>query len=182
MNIFEPIILGLVLNADSFSAAIALGLKPHRFKDSLKFACLSGGAELIATFIGALAGEKIISQFSTMSHWVAALLLFIVAIHMLYESVIEWKNQEAAQSIKFHGFLKLMIVSLATSLDGLAVGVSLGIANKPLPLYLMAIGGGAFISTLIGMRIASKIPKRLSVIFSLLGAVILLILAAGMLR
>src|SRR4051794_38946955 len=93
MNIFEPIILGLALSADSFSAAIVMGLKPHQLRDSLKFASLSGGAELIATFIGAVAGEKIISQFSSIDHWIAFLLLLAVAIHMLYENFIEWRNR-----------------------------------------------------------------------------------------
>ncbi|RUQ84460.1 manganese efflux pump MntP [Legionella septentrionalis] len=183
MSIVEPILLGLVLSADSFSAAIAMGLKPHKTRDAFKFAALSGGAELIATFVGAITGGKIISQFSSIDHWIAFLLLLMVSLHMVYEGFIEWKNRHSdIPTIKFHGFIKLLIVAVATSLDALAVGVSLGISNKPLWPYLISIGGWAFASTIVGMRIANKIPKRLSAIFNLIGACIIFILAVEMLN
>lgn len=180
MNIFEPIILGLVLSADSFSAAIAMGLKPHKFTDSLKFAFLSGGAELVATFIGAIAGEKIISQFSFIDHWIAFSLLFAVSVHMLYQGLIEWKNRDIIKRVPFHGVVKLLIVAIATSFDALAVGVSLGVSNKPLWPYFISISGWAFAATIIGMGIAKKLPQRLSALFNILGAFILFILAFGM--
>lgn len=183
MNIFEPIILGLVLSADSFSAAVAMGLKPHKLSDAFKFASLSGGAELIATLIGAVMGEKIISQFGGIDHWIAFLLLSAVAMHMLYEGFIEWKNRHRKlQIVKFHSLIKLLIVSFATSLDALAVGVSLGVSNKPLWPYLISIGAWAFTSTIVGMGIANKIPKRFSVVFNLIGASVLFILAIEMVK
>ncbi|KTD06534.1 putative manganese efflux pump MntP [Legionella gratiana] len=183
MSIIEPILLGIVLSADSFSAAIAMGLRPHRFGDSLKFAFASGGAELIATLIGAVAGEAIISQFSSIAHWIAFSLLFIVAIHMLYEGFKDWRNSNnSVQSVEFHRFTKLIIVAIATSLDALAIGVSLGVSNKPLVPYLVSIGGWAFFSTIVGMGIARKIPEHLSVIFNVIGALILGVLAVNVLK
>ncbi|QEY52026.1 manganese efflux pump MntP [Legionella longbeachae] len=183
MGIIEPILLGIVLSADSFSAAIAMGVRPHRFSDSLKFAFASAGAELIAAVIGAVAGEAIISQFSSITKWIAFSLLFIVAIHMLYEALKNWKNRnDSIQLIEFHRFGKLLIVAIATSLDALAVGVSLGVSNKPLFPYLVSIGGWALLSTLVGMGIAKKIPEYLSTIFNVIGALILCILAVNILK
>ncbi|KTD56247.1 putative manganese efflux pump MntP [Legionella sainthelensi] len=183
MSIIEPILLGMVLSADSFSAAIAMGLRPHRFSDSLKFAFASGGAELFATLTGAVAGEAIISQFTSMTRWIAFSLLFCVAIHMFYEGFRTWRNSnDSAQVIEFHSFNKLLIVAIATSLDALAVGVSLGVSNKPLFPYLVAIGGWALFSTIVGMGIAKKIPEHLLVIFNIIGALILSILAVSILK
>lgn len=182
MNILEPIILGLVLCADSFSAAVAMGFRAHKFKDSLKFAFSSGGAETIVTFAGAFAGEKVISQFGFIDHWIAFLLLFSVSAHMFYEGVLELKNKGShITEVKFHGLVKILIVSFATSIDALAVGVSLGVSGKPLLPYLISIGGFAFMSTIVGMAIARKVPKHLSAIFNMLGALILFILACDML-
>lgn len=65
-NAFEILIIDLVLSADSFSAAMAMGLRPFSGKDALKFAFASGTAEAICTLIGALAGTHIISKFSAM--------------------------------------------------------------------------------------------------------------------
>lgn len=182
MNFFEPIILGIVLSADSFSASIAMGVKPHKSSDVLKFAALSGGAELIATFAGALAGEKVISQFGQYDHWIAFFLLFAVSIHMLYEGFTEWKQRHhVSQDVTFHGFIKLICVSIATSMDALAVGVSLGISDKPLWPYLVSIGAWAFILTIVGMGIAKRLPKRLAPVFNIVGATIILIIALEML-
>ncbi|MCF6766689.1 manganese efflux pump [Thiotrichales bacterium 19S3-7] len=182
MNIFEPILLGIVLSADSFSAAIAMGFRKHTFKDTLKFAIASGGTEAIATLIGAITGEKIISQFSSIDHWIAFSLLFCVALHMLYEGIIDLKNRNhLSEHIKFHGFFKVFIVSLATSIDALAIGVSLGISNKILTPYIFFIGMFAFLSTIIGMTIAKKVPKRFSSSFNIIGALIILFIAFDML-
>ncbi|WP_131782865.1 manganese efflux pump MntP family protein [Legionella gresilensis] len=177
MNLLEPIVWGLVLSADSFSAAVALGFRPHKFSDSLKFACSSGGAEVVAVIIGAMAGRKILAQFSSISQWIAFLLLFAVAAHMFYEGIKELKVERTEQDLKFHSFIKILIVSIATSIDALAVGVSLAISTKPLLPYLISIGVWAFISTIVGMAIAKQVPQRLSAIFNIIGACILLILA-----
>ncbi|WP_244946896.1 manganese efflux pump MntP family protein [Legionella israelensis] len=182
INIFEPIILGLVLSADSFSAAVAMGFRPHKFSDSLKFAASSGGAETILTLLGAMAGGKIVSQFSPIDHWIAFILLFSVSAHMVYEGFLELRNKSShIETIAFHGFAKVLIVSLATSIDALAVGVSLGVSNKPLLAYLLSIGGFAFASVIAGMALARKVPKHLSAVFNLVGAFIIFILACDML-
>jgi putative Mn2+ efflux pump MntP len=60
-NYLEISIVGLVLCADSFSAALAMGVRPHKLGDTLKFAFSSGGAEALVAFLGAIAGAKIIS-------------------------------------------------------------------------------------------------------------------------
>ena len=182
MNILEPIVLGLVLCADSFSAAVALGFKPHTFKDSLKFAISSGSAEAMVTFAGAFTGEKVISKFSFIDHWIAFILLMLVSAHMLYEGILEFRNTNShTNSKKNLSIAKILIVSFATSVDALAVGVSLGVSGKSLLPYLISIGGFAFLSTIIGMAIARRVPKHLSAIFNILGALILFILACDML-
>ena len=137
-NYLEIIIVGLVLCADSFSAALAMGARPHRFIDSLKFAFSSGGAEALVAYIGAIAGAKIISDFDSIDHWVAFVLLLAVALHMAYEGIQELRNRadDQVEVKKFHGILKILIVSFATSLDALAVGVSLGVSGKPLMPFI----------------------------------------------
>lgn len=75
---FEVIIVGLVLSADSFSAALALGTRTHKASDALKFACSSGGAEALVSFLGSIAGAKVVSEFDSFDHWVSFLLLFFV--------------------------------------------------------------------------------------------------------
>ncbi|MCE3046441.1 manganese efflux pump [Legionella sp. 16cNR16C] len=182
ISIVEVLLLGLILSIDSFSAALAMGLKPHQTRDAMNFASLSAGAELIAALIGAIAGEQIILVLGPVARWIGFILLSAVSLHMLYEGFIEYKNRnEAVSADKFHGFFKLLVVAVATSLDALAVGVSVGLSGKALWPYLLSICAWAFIMTIIGMGIAKKAPQRLSAVFNVLGAIILFVIAVEML-
>ncbi len=170
----EVLILGLVLSADSFSAALAMGSRPFTTKDALRFAFSSGGAELIATLIGFLAGSHVISLISSIDHWIAFGLLAAVAIHMAMEGIQGLRNPEPKdEQVDFHSFTKVLIVSFATSLDAFGVGVTLGIANKPIVPFLVSIGLWAFTTTLIGLYLARKLSDKMGPIFTLIGAAVL---------
>ena len=96
-------------------------------------------------------------------------------IHEGYEELAT-KSKDVAGDLKFHSFRKILIVSFATSLDALAVGLSLGVANKPVFPFVASIALFAFIATIIGLFIAKKIPSILAPIFNFIGAIILILL------
>ncbi len=177
--LFEVSLIGLVLSADSFSAALAMGARPHKFSDTLKFAFSSGGAEGIVSFLGAIAGSTIVARFDSIDHWISFTLLTLVAGHLAYEGWIELNENNSSDDNpkEFHSFVKILIVSFATSLDAFAVGVSLGVSDKPLTPFVSSIAIWAFVSTIIGMELAKKASAKLGPIFSLIGAVILFSLA-----
>lgn len=178
-NLFEVLVIGLVLCADSFSAALAMGARPHKTSDTMKFAFSSGGAEALFSFLGAIAGAKVVSEFDSIDHWISFFLLAAVAGHMACEGVVELGNKQikSEKPQGFHSFFKVIIVSFATSLDAFAVGVSLGVSGKPLTPYIMSIGLWAFFSTIVGMNIAKIASKKIGSIFSLIGSFVLLTLA-----
>jgi manganese efflux pump family protein len=180
----EALIFGLILSADSFSAALALGFKPHTRNDALKFALASGGAEALVTFVGAILGTQIVSRFSHIDHWIAFSLLLFVALHMILDVIKDYrsKGDKIEDGDEFHHFFKILLVSFATSLDGLGVGVGLGVLGKELTPYIVAIGVCAFMATLLGLYLARRVPKKLGPLFTLLGALVLIILAFKMLE
>ena len=186
MELFlEVMLVGLVLSADSFSAALAMGFRPHTNRDVLRFALSSGLAEGSVALLGAILGSKIIAQFDSIDHWVSFVLIMMVAFHMIWEGIIEIrtkKNDEREQNIEFHSFYKILIVSFATSLDAFAVGVSLGTTSKPLLPFIGSIGIWACISTIIGMALAKKVSKRFGAYFTFIGAAVLIILAFKLLE
>lgn len=179
-SIFEVIIIGLVLSADSFSAALAMGSRPHKFSDTLKFACSSGGAEALVAFLGAIAGTTVVAKFDSIDHWISFFLLLAVAVHMAYEGIHELregKSETPAPPKKFHSIWKIILISLATSLDAFAVGVGLGVSGKALTPYISSIGIWAFASTILGMSLAKIASKKVGPSFSLIGSLVLLAMA-----
>ncbi|MES2677900.1 MAG: manganese efflux pump [Pseudomonadota bacterium] len=180
---FEIIIIGLILSADSFSAAVAMGTRKFSGKDALKFAFTSGIAEGLVALFGAFAGGYLVKKFSAIDHWVAFGLLMAVAIHMAYEGIVDLvsKNKKAEQ-VDFHSFFKILIVSLATSLDAFGVGIGLGVAEKPIALYIISIAFWAFAATIAGLYLAKKLSDKFGSIVTLFGAIVLAIIAFEMLK
>jgi putative Mn2+ efflux pump MntP len=183
MFYYEVLIIGLILSADSFSAAVAMGLRPFSKKDAIKFAILSGGAEAVTALIGAAAGTNLISKIKSFDHWIAFGLLMAVALNMAYEGLHDLFSKEAKEEkLDFHSFAKVLIVSFATSLDAFGVGIGLGVAGKPTLPYIISIGFWAFVSTIVGLILARKLSKKFGSIVTLFGSLVLGILAFQMLK
>lgn len=181
--ILEVIIIGMVLSADSFSAAIAMGMRPFSRNDALKFAVSSGGAEAVVALLGALAGTHIVSKFGEIDHWIAFILLGGVSLHMGYEGILNFISKEIkTEQLEFHSFKKILIVSLATSLDAFGFGISLGVSKKPMIPFIMSIGVWAFISTIFGLFLAKKLSLKFGPSVNILGAIVLGIMAFQMLK
>ncbi|MDD4976969.1 MAG: manganese efflux pump [Bacteriovorax sp.] len=139
-SIYEIIVIGFVLSADSFSAAVAMGHRPFTEKDAYRFAIASGGAEALMALIGALAGSLVISKFSAIDHWIGFILLGGVAIHMGHEGIVDLMSKTLKEEkLDFHSFKRVLLVSFATSLDAFGVGVGLGISKKPILPYITSI-------------------------------------------
>ena len=173
-SIYEILIVGLVLSADSFSAAVAMGHRPFSKKDAYRFAIASGGAESLMALTGALAGSYVISKFSAIDHWIAFILLGGVALHMAYEGIQDLLSKSVkVEKLNFHSFKKVLLVSFATSLDAFGVGIGLGVANKSILPYIGSIGIWAFISTILGLHIAKKLSQNFAPLMSLLGSIVL---------
>lgn len=187
MFFLEVCSIGLLLSADSFSAAVAMGMKPFSQKDALKFAASSGGAEAVVALLGTLLGTHVVSKFAAIDHWIAFTLLAGVSLHMAYEGFQDLfgKNKTDAsneQKLEFHSFSKILLVSFATSLDAFGVGIGLGITSKPILPFIISIGVWAFISTIAGLYLARKLSKKFGPVVTLFGAVVLGGMAFQMLR
>jgi putative Mn2+ efflux pump MntP len=179
---FEVFILGLVLSADSFSAAVALGSKKFSRSDLLKFAFASGFAEMAATVAGYLAGAKVIKVIADYDHWVAFGLLAAIALHLLWEGYCDLRSPEDDEPGEVeHSFLKILFISVATSLDALGVGIGLGIAEKPIVPFAISIGIWAFFATVIGVYIGNHASKKLGPIFTIIAGLVLGALSLKML-
>jgi putative Mn2+ efflux pump MntP len=186
---FQAFTVGLILSADSFSAALAMGNRPFTKSLALKFALISGGSEAVVAFLGSISGSFVIKYFSSIDHWIAFILLGLVAVHMFYEGLKElfFETQESEENKKkteksSHSLFKIVLVSLATSMDAFAVGMGLGVAQKPMPLFVFFIGLWAFSTTLLGLYLAKKLSHHFGSYMNLIGGIILSVMALAMLK
>lgn len=181
--IIELIAFTIVLSIDSFTAALALGFRHFSARRMFLFACTSGFAEGAATAIGFAVGSFAQDLITDYDHWVAFTLLTAVGAHMSYAAYKERRisDELALEEPRTHSVLRIMFVSSVTSLDALGVGISLGLVEKPIVLYSLLIGTGAFVATYAGLFLARQISGRLGATIEFAGGIVLILLGIKML-
>jgi len=125
--------------------------------------------------LGWLAGRTAVEIIADYDHWVAFALLAIVSGRMFREAFhSEGKRDKGVDVSK--GFL-LLTLSIATSIDALAVGLSLAFLNVDIALASTTIGAVAFIATTLGFVLGKKASKLAGKRAEAIGALILLAIA-----
>jgi len=144
MNIIPPdeyLTIGLIalgLAMDCFAVSLCRGLATNkgRIRTALSMSFSFGFFQAAMPIIGYTAGTYFLDVISKYDHWVAFGLLGIAGSKMLWES-FQGENRE---SCSFIGVRELLILSVATSIDALAVGLSFAFLKVPI-LFAAAIIG-----------------------------------------
>lgn len=129
MNILSGLLVGLGLSMDNFAVTIAAGCC-HRKKLSFGYAASVSAVFSLAHFVmfgaGWMCGAAIGGYISSVDHWLAFAILAYIGGHMIYSSRKEEPGPDvcAARTLK-----TLLMLSVATSMDALAVGVGLALTD-----------------------------------------------------
>ncbi len=118
--------------------------------------------------IGWLAGRSIIDFISVYDHWVAFGLLVVIGGRMVYESFHEIDKKSVS------GWLSLLGLSLATSIDALAVGLSISFLKTGILTPAVTVGLTAFIITVVAQLIGNKVGSLVGKRAELIGGLILI--------
>jgi putative Mn2+ efflux pump MntP len=168
------ILIAIALAMDSFSASITRGFatnKPFPLIDALKTGFFFGLFQALMPVIGWLAGISIIDFISDFDHWIAFGLLFFIGLRMIYESL----SREAKQIVSSSSFKVLLVLSVATSIDALAVGLSLSFIETSIIVPAIIIGIITFSLSFLGVFIGKKSGSYFEKI-GILGGVILIVI------
>jgi len=167
------ITLAIALAADAFAVSIVSGASYKRLHiaGALKIAVFFGTFQAVMPLIGSLAGLTIRAYISRYDHWAAFCLLAGIGGRMIYASfrlkTIEQKPEPMTMPI-------LLVLSVATSIDALAAGVTLPFINIPVTAAVIVIGAVTFVLSYIGVFIGKRIGHFFENKIELLGGVILI--------
>ena len=125
--------------------------------------------------LGWLAGRSVIEFIADYDHWVAFTLLAIVSGRMLWESFRPERSQDKEVDIT-KGFL-LITLSVATSIDALAVGLSFAFLEVNIAMASIIIRAIAFLVTTIGFVVGKRASKMIGKRAEAIGGIILLAIA-----
>lgn len=145
-------------------------------KMNWKKACIIGlyfgGFQAIMPVIGYFFGSSFESIITNIDHWIAFILLAIIGAKMIQEA-FQKEEEEYNEDIS----VKTMIVlSIATSIDALAVGITFAFLKVNLLLAITLIGTITFILSVIGTKIGNRFGDKYKSKAELAGGIILIII------
>ena len=176
MEFIKILAIAVALAMDAFAVSIATGvnLRNVDYRQMFRLSWHFGLFQALMPIIGWSAGLSIRSYIEHYAHWIAFGLLAFVGVHMIKEA---FQNDKTEKPIKdYTKGMTLVMLSVATSIDALAVGFGLSMLKISIwiPALIIGIVAGTF--TLIGMRIGERISaaKRLSLYAETIGGVVLI--------
>ena len=173
MSFFESILTALALSTDAFACAIIYGKSNsfNRIKYALLIGCSFGLFQFFMPIIGFGAGSSIRSLIDTYDHWLAFFLLIFVSFKMLKDAINPEENRQNRLDL-----FTLVSLSIATSLDALAVGMSIGLLQAQILVLATIIGVVCFSTSFIGFLIGQQLSKikKLESYLNIIAAFVLL--------
>ena len=152
MSFWTLIMVAVALSLDAFAIAVASGMaiRNLRLHHALRIAFAFGLFQALMPVIGGLTGVGLRQYISDYDHWVIFAILTALGIKMIYES---FKIKEVEEEKDPLNSSVLLLLAIATSLDALAVGVTMGLSHWPIFGPAALIGVITFAITLAGVYI-----------------------------
>ena len=185
MGIGELLLLAVGVSMDAFAVSICKGLamKKATLKASMTCGLWFGGFQALMPTIGFFLGTLFAEAIQAVDHWVAFFLLGLIGFNMLKEAFGKeedcgcCENSDADMSVK-----TMFVMAVATSIDALAVGISLAMAgNVNIALAALFIGICTCCFSAAGVKIGNVFGSRFEKKAQLAGGLILVILGLNIL-
>jgi len=183
MGPLETLILAVGLGLDVLSVCTAIGVRWHGPRQKFRLAWHMGLFQFLMPVIGWLAGRHLADPLESVGAYLAGPLVIAVGAKMLY---VAWKSHPSAAntyrgpSDPTRGW-SLIALSLATSIDALVVGCSLGLKGEQIWQASVVIGVAAGLMAMMGVVLGRRIGQVAGRSAEFLGAAVLIALGISFL-
>ena len=166
MNTLTIILIAVGLAMDAFAVSITCGISmvKLRLRSALRISLAFGSFQAIMPIVGFLAGLSIRGLIQSFDHWIAFSLLAFIGCKMIYESLFMDSDEK---KMDVDDLLTLLGLSIATSIDALAVGISLSLLKVDILSPAIIIGIITFLisfaGTVIGTRFGHLFEKKMEI-------------------
>lgn len=163
MTLVEIIIIAIVEAMDCFAVSISTGLCKTGIKysramlQSVSFGVFQGGMTLLGYFLGQFAER----WFESVGTAIACGILCVLGARMIWGATHD-SGEEATAKAANLSFANILLLSIATSIDAFAVGISFAFINANMVTATTAIAIASFVMGVIGFEIGRHTAKRLT--------------------
>lgn len=165
--------VALAMDCFAITLGLACGAKGLTMKQAVRMAAFFGGFQFVMPVTGWFVGDRLLGLIRNFDHWVAFGLLALIGGRMIYESFELSEEEKACRPDQTQG-ARLVILALATSIDALAVGLSLGVVRTSILFPAAVIGATSFVLTVVGAKLGPVIGRIVGRRAELLGGLILI--------
>lgn len=181
MSYYIIVLTALSLSMDAFAVAVSKGLAMQKatFKSCTIVGLWFGAFQGLMPFIGYCLASIFSKYIEKFDYWIAFILLSLIGVNMIKEALSKDDENSSGSSLSF----KIMLVmALATSIDALAVGVSLvSLSFVKMLVSVAIIGIITFVVSFIGVKIGNIFGAKYKSKAELAGGVILILIALKLL-
>jgi len=174
MEFVTVALVGLGLAMDALAVSVATGsvYRQMQVRHAVRMAVFFGAFQAGMPLVGYAVGTALRTTLAAVDHWVAFGLLGIVGAKMIYEAV-QIERAEAGSAAGDPASLRVVLaLSIATSLDALAVGVTLSLITEHVVAAAVLIGvitfGVSYLGCSLGRRLGHFFEKKIEVVGGLI--------------
>ena len=166
------IAVGLAMDAFAVSICKGLAMRKPSLKAILVVGIWFGFFQALMPVIGYYLGSSFYDYIADYDHWIAFILLAVIGVNMIREALSD--EEEGVDDST--GFRTMLILAIATSIDALAVGISLAMTGDDILTSAVLIGVITSLISAFGVKIGSVFGDRFGKKAELVGGVILIVI------
>ena len=192
MSFVDILLIGIGLSMDAFSVSICKGLTTKKFSWKMALTCglWFGFFQALMPLIGYFLGAQFEQFITSVDHWIAFGLLFLIGANMIREALskktsdrelsLRAEQREAWQPSTTQdgslGFKTMLLLAIATSIDALAVGISFACIQVKIWSSVLIIGLTTFLFSILGVKIGNVFGSKFEKGAEILGGIILILI------
>ena len=169
MNIIEVLLISISLAMDAFTISICKGIKSNKISDGIIITLFFSFFQFIMPIIGFYLGNIFSNKILNYHSYFSPIILISIGLLMLKEDKIDDVNSEL-------NYKELIILSIATSIDALVVGISFSFNNSHIFISSIIIGLVTFIICNMGYYLGSLLHKKIHQYANIIGGITLIII------
>ena len=180
MNFIEVFLIALSMAMDAFAVCLGAGTQGQTSGPRVTFrlAFHFGLFQFLMPVLGWFAGTTIERYIATYDHWIAFGLLAFVGGRLLWSG---FHPEEVEKKSDPSRSWTLVLLSIAVSIDALAVGLSLGLIGVTIWYPAIVIGMVTSLMSWIGLRIGNRLGIKFGKTMEIVGGVVLILIGVRVL-
>jgi putative Mn2+ efflux pump MntP len=182
MGFLELLLVAVGLSMDAFAVSLCKGLNMRKLnlRHAGVIALFFGGFQAVMPLIGWFLGKQFAQYITSIDHWIAFALLAIVGGKMLVEGIKNETEEECSCEEKLD-LKELFMLSVATSIDALAVGISFAFLQVLILPSIALIGITTFLLSFAGVALGNRFGVKFQNKAEIAGGAVLILIGLNIL-